>query len=151
MNLNLRPVRQDDCELLFGWANDPEVRANSFSQGLIENKAHERWFQHKLAEGIPWFIAMNKETNAGVIRFDLSEGKYKTNFMIYKDFRGRGYGKAIIKLGLEELEALHSNVSLVYGLVKKENVASIKSFLANQFSQEEVDSSTLRFERQINL
>jgi UDP-2,4-diacetamido-2,4,6-trideoxy-beta-L-altropyranose hydrolase len=149
MKLKLRPVRQDDCELLFHWANDPEVRANSFSQGLIEKKDHERWFEHKLAEGIPWFILMNEESNAGVIRFDLSEGKYKTNFLITKDFRGKGLGKEIIKLGLEELERYNSNVSLVFGLVKNDNVTSIRSFLANQFSQLVVDTATLLFERQI--
>jgi predicted acetyltransferase len=151
MNLKLRPVREDDCELLFNWVNDPKVRANSFDQSLIKIKNHKTWFKKNLKEGIPWFILDTDQSNSGVIRFDKSEDKYKISFMIANEFRGKGLGKEIIKLGLEVLNKSNLNHTLVFGLVKKKNIASIKSFLANQFSQNEYNAYTLLFKRYINL
>ena len=49
--LSLRQVREDDCRLLWEWANDPEVRAVSFLSEPILWDQHVQWFKSKINGG----------------------------------------------------------------------------------------------------
>ncbi|MGH9508910.1 MAG: UDP-2,4-diacetamido-2,4,6-trideoxy-beta-L-altropyranose hydrolase, partial [Terriglobales bacterium] len=48
--LRLRRATEQDCRLLWEWANDPDTRANSFSSELIPWDDHQRWFRAKLSD-----------------------------------------------------------------------------------------------------
>ena len=48
--LRLRPAREDDCRLLWEWANDPETRKASFSSEEILWNDHAAWYAKKLSE-----------------------------------------------------------------------------------------------------
>ena len=70
--LKLRKVTQEDCELLWQWANDPIVRAASFRSDSILWEDHFEWFNKKLHSfNCYYFIAVNKlEEPVGQIRFE---------------------------------------------------------------------------------
>ena len=59
--LNLRPVTQDDIKLLFKWANDPEVRLNSFNSKEIKWDEHQKWFKVKIESDSAWLILEKNE------------------------------------------------------------------------------------------
>lgn len=46
--LLIRRVRMDDCEDIWRWRNDPEVRKFMFSRQEIPLAEHRAWFSKKL-------------------------------------------------------------------------------------------------------
>ncbi|MBI4644486.1 MAG: UDP-2,4-diacetamido-2,4,6-trideoxy-beta-L-altropyranose hydrolase, partial [Deltaproteobacteria bacterium] len=57
--ITLRAAVKDDCRMLWEWANDPEVRKNSFSSDPIPWEQHVSWFESKLRDpGYLFFIVL---------------------------------------------------------------------------------------------
>jgi len=131
----LRPVQAEDRKRLWEWANDPGVRAASFSAEPISWESHVAWFAKKLescqghnpASFI--FVAEDDEGSAvGQVRFDTRpEGSWDIDISVDKAMRGRGFGAKIIASGIRELEKSKPNPQ-VHALVKPANVASIRTF-----------------------
>ena len=71
--IHLRPANYKDCEFLWEWVNDPEVRKASFSSETIPWETHKTWFTKKLANPDCYiYIAIDEnEKPVGQIRFDL--------------------------------------------------------------------------------
>ncbi|MBP9164420.1 MAG: GNAT family N-acetyltransferase [Leptospiraceae bacterium] len=126
--LYLRPVDAKDVELLFTWANDPDVRKHSFNTNKIIWEDHEKWFHKKILSDSIWLILQKEDTPLGVIRFDLLENSFLLNYSIGKQFRGSGYGKKIIELGSERLAKQNKKVNKIEAHVKTNNIASQKIF-----------------------
>lgn len=72
--IKLRRVREEDSRLLWEWANDQEVRSNSFSQKTITWEEHIQWLNEKLRDpNCLFFVALDKEERPiGQARFDLN-------------------------------------------------------------------------------
>lgn len=116
---------------------------------MVDFESHQIWFQKKINEGLPWYILELSGQPSGVIRFDLSENGFKINFSISASQRGKGLGKEIIRLGLSEITRIPHNSIFVFGLVKKQNIASAKCFLSNQFLQNDYDQNTYIFQKKL--
>ena len=130
--LFLRKVTADDMEVILQWRNDIESRRNSFNDKTISLSEHRNWFLRKQADpGCYMYILMDREVRAGSIRVDLEDNIGEISFVIAPSMRGRGYGKAIIRL-LED--TLPQGPAVLIGMVKDFNVASQKCFLSNGFS-----------------
>jgi UDP-2,4-diacetamido-2,4,6-trideoxy-beta-L-altropyranose hydrolase len=133
--LRLRGAREDDRRLIWEWANDPDVRAASFSSDPISWETHVGWFNAKLAErhGTPpksrMFIAEDEEGLAiGQIRFGRrpDEG-WDVGVSLSRNSRGRGLASELIENGVRELIKGSGSCS-IHAYVKLDNVASAKSF-----------------------
>jgi RimJ/RimL family protein N-acetyltransferase len=135
--LKLRKVREEDCELLWEWANDPIVRNYSFSSEPISWEEHLRWFNSKLnSSRCHHFIALNKQDEyIGQIRFDVNDELQSiVSISLANNHRNQGYGKLILEIGIEEL----SNYILVKNIqafIKPENITSIKLFKSIGFAE----------------
>ncbi len=129
--LNLRLATLEDVTLYYNWANDPEVRSNSFNTQTIKFSDHEKWFSSKLqTENSYLFVAHFNDKEVGQIRFDLNNhGEFEIDFSIEESHRGRGFGGELVKTGTNELILNHQNTNRIIGKVKKENEASKKAFL----------------------
>jgi spore coat polysaccharide biosynthesis predicted glycosyltransferase SpsG/RimJ/RimL family protein N-acetyltransferase len=133
--LRLRRVRPDDVRLLWEWANDPEVRAASFSSVPISWATHVAWFTEKLGGGksVPrasvLLIAEDDTTTPiGQIRFDArDDGGWEVDVSIAKEARGQGLAPALIKTGVCLFQKEHHDARL-HALVKSTNEASIRAF-----------------------
>jgi UDP-2,4-diacetamido-2,4,6-trideoxy-beta-L-altropyranose hydrolase len=127
--LKLRPVTPEDCRLLWEWANDPVVRAASFSSALIVWEEHVNWFQQKLADPhCPIYIILDKqETPVGQVRFDTSGNEAEISASISSPYRGYGYGVEAIDIASEYLFQ-ETAVSRVYASIKLDNVVSHRAF-----------------------
>lgn len=136
--IRLRGAVESDSRLVFEWANDPQARASSFSSAPFPWEQHEAWFAEKLRSLCAlMFIAVNDEdTPIGLLRYDIVDKNAVLSLNVDRQFRGRGYGVAILSLGLEELFRA-TRVEKIMAYVKPENLASVRLFTKSGFTQGE--------------
>lgn len=134
--LRLRPVKEQDCELLFKWVNDPEVRKSAFSSDPISWEEHFGWFWKKIYNlNCYFYIALNdQDIPIGQVRFDVNNKEAEINISIEKKWRGYGYGSIVISLAVEELFKT-TQLNTVHAYIKPENKASIRSFEKAKFKR----------------
>jgi UDP-2,4-diacetamido-2,4,6-trideoxy-beta-L-altropyranose hydrolase len=129
-DLRFRRARAEDRRLLWEWANDPKVRAASFSSTLIPWETHVDWFAQKLASDKSLLLIAEDEQAVpfGQIRFDFRQrGEADLNISLTAEKQGCGLAVPVIQAGIRELFA-NSNCSRVHAFVKLENVPSSKAF-----------------------
>ncbi len=128
--LRLRRATREDCELLWHWANDSQVRAASFSPDPIPWQTHQAWFEKKNTEsGAEIFIAENENgESVGQIRFERrADGGWEVDVSIAQAKRGRGLAAELVALGVDFLQQKNRG-GKIHAFVKPSNVASIKAF-----------------------
>jgi UDP-2,4-diacetamido-2,4,6-trideoxy-beta-L-altropyranose hydrolase len=137
VKVSLRRVAQEDCTLLWQWANDPATRSWSFCSDPIPWNDHVRWFQSKCGktENL-WYLACDAASRpVGQVRIDLeSEHTGTINFSVAPEHRGNGLGTSLLCAALEQLFTATA-VNLVRALVKAGNTASVRSFERAGFKQ----------------
>lgn len=130
-NAYLRIGEEDDIDLLFEWANDPDVRKNAFHTEAIPYETHQKWFKNLMQDDTQvQYIFMVDEKPAGQIRLSLSDEEAVIDYSIAPDMRGRGYGKVMLELVREEVGRTYPFVRTLIGKVKKGNLASANCFAA---------------------
>ncbi|MCW7493162.1 GNAT family N-acetyltransferase [Leptospira sp. 2 VSF19] len=152
MNLVVRPATEDDCKLVFDWANEPEVRNASFHSEKIEWPEHTSWFLQKLKNPNSLILIFEVDgSSAGQIRFDknIDEDFFLISFLIDKKFRGNSLGKDLIAKGIDYLVTKMPTPLLCVGFVKKDNIASQRAFLKNEFQLVSESDVSLKFEKTI--
>lgn len=129
LGLRLRPVRQKDCRLLWEWANDPVVRAASFSSEFIPWEDHKRWVRAKLSDPTCYYYILLSEegTPVGQVRFDALGDEAENSMSIAPNFRGRGYSANGIRVASKHLFQ-ETAVTRIYAHIKPNNNASIQAF-----------------------
>lgn len=143
MKLRLRKARFDDVDLLFKWANDIEVRKNSFVTSTIDYSDHVEWFQSSIKDvNTDIFICYQGSIPVGQIRLNYKRNKAIINFSVSESFRGLGYGKAILYSAEEKIKQLRPDVELLIGNVKLENIASRKVFEGSGFQKSIIEDPT---------
>ena len=94
----LRKATELDVMLIFQWANDPEVRRNSFQTKQIPLEDHKKWYASKLkSKSTLFYILMDKETPVGQIRLELESDSACVNYSISEAFRGKGLAKEMLR------------------------------------------------------
>jgi len=128
--LRLRRVREDDCGLLWEWANDKEVRASAFSSDPIPWEEHVRWFMRKLQDPNCFiFVALdNEDTPLGQVRFDIvRDGEAEIDVSIDRRKRRLGYGAPLISKAVKEVFGV-TPIRTVHAFIKPNNEASMRAF-----------------------
>jgi UDP-2,4-diacetamido-2,4,6-trideoxy-beta-L-altropyranose hydrolase len=135
--LVVRPVREEDVDLLWKWANDPDARQSAFQTKSITWKEHRQWFARKRRDPQCYqFIALNDQgVPIGQLRFDISDDEAEVDVSVDKNERRRGYGSLLISLGIKELIQM-VQVQIIHAYIKTENHASIKSFQKANFTNQ---------------
>jgi len=134
--LKLREITSSDAKLLFSWANDPAMRANSFHQKKIEWDQHILWLKKKMnSNSSKIFIASFDGDCVGQIRFDKIENKAIIDFYIAEEFRGRGLGTSLLLKGVKKITEYWKDIIDIVGEVKKNNLSSKKAFIKAEFQE----------------
>ncbi len=135
--LSLRRVTQADCHLVWRWANDPQVRAASFSSDNIALDEHVKWFENKLNDdGYLGLIAIDRNNEPiGQVRFDPKDDQTIIDISIDKKHRGLGYGTKVLSLAVKEFFD-KTDFSIVHAYVKTGNVVSLAAFKKAGFEVE---------------
>ncbi len=159
--VTLRPITEDDWEILLKWNNDPEVMEYSdyddFKQcTLSELQGIHRWISNhaycfiieveRRPIGECWLQRMNLRRivdqfpGVNLRRIDLMIGE--------KDLWGRGYGTETIAL-LVDFGFRRIGADTIFGIVSAENPRSLRAFQKCGFSTHAViqeDDCTLSYD-----
>ncbi len=142
--MSLRQVKPSDIDLLLGWANDLDMRRNSFSTQLIDYNTHKVWFENKIKSADSLlFIASVGGRAVGQIRFDRDKSSAFIDYFIDSKFRGLGLGSSIIGLGIKMLLKEWQNTCKIKAIVKNSNIASQKALIKNTFKSTKSGESIL--------
>jgi UDP-2,4-diacetamido-2,4,6-trideoxy-beta-L-altropyranose hydrolase len=135
--IKLRRAVHRDCRLIWKWANDPDVRAVSFSPEPIAYEQHVKWFENRLGDAnCCFYIAENSDRKAvGQIRFDLKDKQALISISLDRKFRGQGHGARVIELAARALLA-STDAKTIHAYIKKDNPASLAAFKKAGFSRE---------------
>ena len=138
--LRLRPATLADEGLYHAWANEPEVRRQSFNAEPIPIDEHQRWFRSRLqtpyallsvlldAEGLP----------LGQIRFDRNAeepARAIISFSLDTVARGHGLAAKLLHLGGAAMDQHWGGAVVAYGEVTVANPASARAFLRSGFAE----------------
>jgi RimJ/RimL family protein N-acetyltransferase len=127
--IKLRKVSQKDCNLIWKWANDPEVRTESFTSKAIPYSDHVIWFERKINDPDCYlYIAENSDRKSvGQVRFELEGNDAVISISLDRNFRGKGYGSMIIALAAQKIFEI-TEVNVIHAYIKKGNIASKSAF-----------------------
>jgi UDP-2,4-diacetamido-2,4,6-trideoxy-beta-L-altropyranose hydrolase len=131
--LRLRAARADDVELYFTWANDAEVRQHSLNEAAISWETHQQWFQTRLADSLSHlFVLEAGPLPVGQVRFDGSGDTWRIDYSIDVAFRGRGWGRTLLLLGMRRVAERQR--TRFCAEVKRSNGASAAHFVRLGFT-----------------
>ncbi|WP_052037777.1 GNAT family N-acetyltransferase [Clostridium drakei] len=136
MGLFLRKVNLNDCGLLFDWANDEEVRKNSFNKNKILYENHIDWFNSMIKlNNCIIFILCYDDIDVGQVRINIENNCGIIDYSIDKRYRGRGYGYKILYMLEKYIISDCINVNRLVGNVKNSNIKSQKAFEKNNYKK----------------
>jgi hypothetical protein len=138
--LRLRPAQAADLWLYHWWANDPQVRRQSFNSEPISLEQHRRWFAGRL--GSPLALMRVLEDSHGLplgqIRLERETAdapRAVIGFSLDRLARGRGLAAPLLQLGLAELARCWDPAMEAYGEVRAYNPASCRAFVRAGFQE----------------
>lgn len=130
----LRQAMPQDNKLILHLANEPGVRATSFSPHPITEQKHDIWLELRLAQGdSPFYLAFDKEKLVGYVRFDADSSKsfHTVTIAVSSSYRGKGFGTTLLRRACS-LAWIHG-VNMVVAFVRSGNMPSAKAFIAAGF------------------
>lgn len=142
MVVKIRKADDNDCLLLWEWANDPQVRQWSFDSQTITLEGHRQWFNGKLSDPNCYLYIVETDDHrpVGQVRFDLQGSETALiDFSVQATERGLGYGPSGLQEACRQLFKEHP-VTQVMGLVKKSNSASLRAFERAGFHKDILDT-----------
>lgn len=130
-----RYATKDDVDLIYNWANEKEVRANSFNSNEIKYEDHVRWFDRILSdkEHNVQLILMCDDTPVGQCRLSIDNGQAIIGLSVDKNYRGTGVGNALISNICEWVRENRPDIKTLIGQIKPENEASAKAVIKSGF------------------
>lgn len=125
----LKKAKEDDLLLLYEWANDKDVRNNSFSTSPVSLGTHKEWFYKKLnSVCCDIFIYYMNEIPIGQIRLEYRGNCAQISYSIDKNYRGQGHGENILMLTQQKVLEERKDIDYFEAEVKSDNIPSNKVF-----------------------
>jgi len=127
--LHLRSLRADDTDLLFHWANDPEIRAASFHSDPIPRAAHEHWFAARLSDPASVFHIAEDAAGkpVGQVRYATQDGRATLSINVDPARKGEGWGRELLYFSTRTLFRENS-IQAIDAFVRPNNTASLRLF-----------------------
>lgn len=136
LDFHLRKANEMDMITYLNWANDPDVRNSAINSNPILEENHRPWFESRLrSETTLMFVGMWQNNEVGQIRFDLIEGCWEISYSVVKDHQNKGFGELLIRKGMATLKELHTEPITITGVVKPENISSLRVFRKLYFDE----------------
>jgi RimJ/RimL family protein N-acetyltransferase len=128
--LKFRLATADDVHLLFEWANDDLVRANSYNQQPILLENHAKWFNDKLRDPNAIFLIFLNENElpVGQVRYQINGGEAVVGILIDKTHRGKGYASKMLSIAADYFHRLNPDIE-IHAFVKVTNMPSYQAFV----------------------
>ncbi len=134
IGISVRPATTDDCRRYWEWANDPVVRAASFTTAPIPWEQHVKWFGARLAERVPLYVVVGDGgALLGQVRFDPQpDGAFAVGISLDVAARGRGWAAPALRAGCDALRRDRPS-ALIVAYVRAENAPSLSAFVRAGF------------------
>jgi RimJ/RimL family protein N-acetyltransferase len=145
-----REAEVHDSLFVLGLRNANEVRKFAVNSDEITVSDHLSWFEKRISNQTngPFWIVEYSDLKIGYIRFDASqESDWEVSIAISERYRGKGFGKQILKIGIGKFQEIKPN-ALVIARIHQENFASIATFVALGFTQIDCDKAFNTFQLQ---
>jgi RimJ/RimL family protein N-acetyltransferase len=144
--LTIREIRSDDAPLLFGWANDPQLRRNSISRKVIYPQEHLNWFEDAInSPDQAVFILELGSTPVGQARFMREvDNKFVLSYSIDSVYRGTGLAKKLLSHSIEAHRAKNT-AGIYHATIRSDNFASRSALTSLGFTLTETDQNIERF------
>ena len=128
--ISLRKPTHKDMETYFSWANDPEVREQSYNSSIIDLETHKQWFESVLTNDA-YFMCICQNSigeDIGQVRIQKQKDKEALiSISIDSKHRAKGYAKEILKVTTDLfLKCNHGFIINAY--IKEENLNSKFAF-----------------------
>jgi RimJ/RimL family protein N-acetyltransferase len=153
MELVMRDVSITDSALLLGWRNGADVQKVSRQKGHLSIREHSEWLSTRISliPNEPFLIFETEILKVGIVRFDfdLVLKHFEVSITVNPLLRGKGYGKRILKLAIDNCITKHPGTDF-YAEVHKNNSASRVLFLKCGFKELEPRGEFLVFKRITN-
>lgn len=132
--IKLRPAQGGDVDMLFEWANDPDVRENSLFTKRIKRSEHAEWFGSVLnSEVVRVFVVTWEAVPVGVVRLtNLDNARAVVSITIAPGWRGKHIGRDTLLVLKDEAES--HGFSMLEAHIKPSNVASMRAFTSAGFA-----------------
>lgn len=132
----LRDAQQTDQDLLFEWANEEEVRKNSFSTKKIPYEEHQKWFLKIMQDSAyRQYIYLSENVPVGQVRLHITDANAQISYSISAVYRGRGHGKKMLDCLREHLKDQEPQIRTLTAKVKTDNYRSKSVFLSAGYSE----------------
>ncbi len=142
--LRIRPAKETDISVVFGWSNDPETRSQSLRSESVNWADHVAWYSSVLMDHKRFlFILEIGDLPVGQVRFDtVGHGQLKLSYGLDRIVRGRGWGQHLLELGIAQIA--QKGDFQIMAEVKESNPASIRSLERIKFLCESQTESGIR-------
>lgn len=133
--VKLRKATLDDMDILYLWVNDPVVRNNSFNVESVSYKNHQKWFKRIMNDNAVYqFILIDDKTPVGQIRLNVDGDEAEIGYSIAREYRGKGFGRAILQLIVDEVRTNLPNIKKLVAKVKPDNTVSNSLFKSEGYN-----------------
>ena len=143
----LRDSTKNDEKLILDWANDKEVRKNSFIQKNINKGEHRKWFKNMLEDSnFTQYIMIDlKNRPIGQVRFEV-KGKFAfIDISIDSIFRGKGLSAVLLGKSFAKYFLENKTEYSIIAEVKENNLSSIALFSSFNYKFKEYNSKNKTF------
>ena len=133
-NITYRLATETDLELYYQWANDKDVRDNSFSPTAILPEDHSKWFLNKIKSDNALLLVFFCDANpVGQLRLDIvNDNIAEIDYSVASGHRGKRLGQQFLMIGRALAKKLNPAL-VIKGVVKTTNIHSAKAFQAAGF------------------
>lgn len=128
--LRFRKPTIDDIELYYDWANDQEVRQQSYNSNPIDHATHIRWFESAIQnDAYSMYIFQDLDKNdVGQVRIQKqTESTALIGISIDLKYRGKGYAKEMLLLATDIFFKSNEDF-IINAYIKQSNINSKFSF-----------------------
>lgn len=135
-HITFRMATINDALLYFTWANDAEVRKNSFHTKAISFDDHVKWFNDKLNSGKCFFYLFSNINGVpvGQVRIEAHADETVIGISLDSAFRGKGLSSKMLIKASDDYLIKHPKQK-ISAYIKYENVSSYKAFIAADFEE----------------
>jgi RimJ/RimL family protein N-acetyltransferase len=134
-HLVLRRVTIDDLGLYYEWANETDVRNQSFNTQIIDFESHTKWFHEKIKDNsCLMIVAEIANIPVGQVRFenDTTNKISVIGISIDKNNRGKGISSELLLQASNYFLSIYPEFT-INAYIKETNLKSISSFIKAGF------------------
>jgi RimJ/RimL family protein N-acetyltransferase len=147
--IDIRPATDDDAARLLAWRNDPRTREASLDTAEVAWDDHVAWYARALADPGRIIVIAELDGEAiGMVRFDRAADLAEVSINLAPEARGRRLAEPVLRAAIERYLEGPDVPAALDAVIRDDNAASIRTFLALGFRARGSSDGVGRYRRQ---